>query len=90
MKTKHQVRKNFRQSVFSRDKFRCRKCNKTGVLDAHHITDRHNMPNGGYVKENGISLCGFCHLNAGHGIYTPDELYGLIGSSYEIAYQKSL
>ena len=25
-------------------------------LDAHHITDRNEMPNGGYVKENGISL----------------------------------
>lgn len=26
-------------------------------LDAHHITDRNEMPNGGYVPENGISLC---------------------------------
>ena len=27
------------------------------VIDAHHITPREDMPNGGYVKENGISLC---------------------------------
>src|SRR5215203_1562865 len=34
-------------------------------LDAHHITDRHEMPNGGYVAENGITLCDDgCHLLA--------------------------
>lgn len=32
-------------------------CGKTEPLDAHHITDRNLMPNGGYVKENGITLC---------------------------------
>jgi hypothetical protein len=30
-------------------------------LDAHHVTDRTLMPWGGYVKENGISLCSQCH-----------------------------
>ena len=30
-------------------------------LDAHHITDRHDITNGGYVKENGISVCDECH-----------------------------
>ncbi len=35
------------------------------LLDAHHITDRNEMPNGGYVEENGISLCDYgCHLLA--------------------------
>ncbi len=53
------------------------------------------MPNGGYVKENGISLCSKCHLYAeqfhitkglaGMMGYLPDDLYKLIGSSKEKA-----
>lgn len=35
------------------------------LLDAHHITERNDMPDGGYFEENGISLCdGGCHLFA--------------------------
>lgn len=65
------------------------------LLDAHHITDRHLMPNGGYVVENGITLCDDgCHRAAeafhetGIAIagYSPDELYALIGSSPELAH----
>ena len=26
-------------------------------MDAHHITNRNDMPNGGYVPENGVTLC---------------------------------
>jgi 5-methylcytosine-specific restriction endonuclease McrA len=62
-------------------------------LDAHHINDRHLMPGGGYVKENGISVCPECHLKAeehwvtGTGIegFSPDDLYKLIGSSLDLA-----
>jgi len=53
------------------------------------------MPNGGYVVENGISLCSVCHLTAEmalqsgdatlNGCYCPRSLYALIGSSYEAA-----
>jgi hypothetical protein len=67
------------------------------ALDAHHITDRNLMPNGGYVKENGISLCGDCHEKAeeyhrtGVAIqgYSPDDLYAVIGSSYDDAVKAS-
>jgi hypothetical protein len=31
---------------------------KLVLLDAHHITDRNELPNGGYVPENGATLCG--------------------------------
>jgi hypothetical protein len=68
-------------------------------LDAHHITDRHEMPHGGYVKENGISLCSECHKRAEvwhesgkveyEEGYHPDDLYKLIGSSYEEAFVAS-
>jgi 5-methylcytosine-specific restriction endonuclease McrA len=56
---KKQIRELFRNSVFRRDGCQCRVCgNGDGyVLDAHHIIDRNELPNGGYVVENGISLC---------------------------------
>ena len=55
------------------------------------------MPNGGYVKENGISLCPTCHEKAevfhstGTALpgWAPEDLYRLIGSSYEQAVKAS-
>ena len=55
------------------------------------------MPNGGYVKENGISVCDDCHFNAeqfwitGEAVegFHPTDLYNLIGSSHEIAVKAS-
>ncbi len=63
-------------------------------LDAHHITDRNLFPHGGYVKQNGISVCeNNCHLLAEQfhqtGIaypgYSPEDLYNKINSSFESA-----
>jgi len=61
---KREIRKNFRDSVFARDGYKCVVCGLQSSkdeaehdLDAHHITPREEMPNGGYVKENGVSLC---------------------------------
>lgn len=99
---KKQIRAAFRDCVFTRDRYTCRVCgrkfaakNADEYLDAHHITDRHNMPNGGYVKANGISLCKngspSCHELAEKqedGL-TPAELYRRIGSSYELALKES-
>ena len=96
---KKQVRENFRNDVFSRDKNCCLMCGIEAV-DAHHITDRNEMPNGGYVKENGISLCSVCHEKAEvwhlsgdiefvEG-YKPQDLYKLICSNYGTALGKSL
>lgn len=80
MSKKSEVRRNFRESTFDRDGYRCRWCNNgpiydspESIFDAHHITDRHDMPNGGYVPENGITLCKYdengyednsCHMKA--------------------------
>ncbi len=96
---KKKIRQQFRDAVFMRDEHKCRVCGKLDMkeLDAHHITDRNLLPNGGYVKENGISLCPDCHLKAeqfhstGEACpgYSPDDLYRLIGSSYEKAVQAS-
>jgi 5-methylcytosine-specific restriction endonuclease McrA len=99
-KNKKLIRQAFREAVFSRDLHKCRVCGaQSAVLDAHHITDRNEMPNGGYVKENGISLCPDCHLKAEQyhisqkqtylPAFHPDDLYALIGSSFEEAWQAS-
>lgn len=93
---KKEIRNNFRTKVFSRDKNKCVLCQKPAV-DAHHITDRNEMPNGGYVLENGISLCESCHLlaeeyhisNGEKYTYHPDDLYKLIGSSKQKAIKAS-
>jgi hypothetical protein len=64
------------------------------ALDAHHITDRHDMPNGGYVPENGITLCDDgCHRRAeafhqtgeAEAGFGPTDLYRMVGSSHEAA-----
>lgn len=109
---KKRVRQQFRDAVFRRDSHRCRACGASSAdvrkdartvvtgdtyLDAHHITDRTLMPAGGYVAENGISLCPGCHEKAeafhdtGTSVegYTPDDLYRMIGSSHAEALQAS-
>lgn len=87
------IRKQFRDSVFERDDYKCAFCEETEDLDSHHITDRTLMPSGGYVLENGISLCQAHHKLAEQFHETgdsflgmsPDDLYKKIGSSYEKA-----
>jgi predicted restriction endonuclease len=96
------IRAAFREAVFKRDGHKCRVCGKPDNpfssfvidhLDAHHITDRNLMPEGGYVVENGISLCSECHEKAevfhSTGIPEPgfsvQELYTLVESSIESA-----
>ena len=110
MSKKKETRRKFREAVWKRDGFRCKVCNYKPEeedlqheLDAHHITDRNDMPNGGYVPENGISLCnvpdGGCHMKAEkfhisggeeweEGMH-PDDLYNMIGSSHEEAIKAS-
>jgi 5-methylcytosine-specific restriction endonuclease McrA len=98
--TKKQVRAQFRRDVFQRDRYRCQLCGKLYskevaeiYLDAHHITNRDNMTNGGYVVENGVSLCKLrevqsipsCHEKAEAGTISAEALYSKVGSSYNEA-----
>lgn len=98
MSKKKQIRAKFREDVFKRDG-NCMVCSQPHVgdnMDAHHITDRNEMPNGGYVVENGITVCKEpCHMmvekfhiSGGkeweEGLH-PNDLYEMIGSSYEEA-----
>lgn len=100
-KEKKSIRKIFRASCLERDNYRCIVCgyipDNLDDLDVHHIKNREDMPNGGYVCENGISLCYNCHHKAesGHATgvvltgYSENDLYSIIGSSYELALEAS-
>lgn len=103
-KNKKLVRQNFRDTCFKRDKYKCVMCDFQSSpekaekdLDCHHIFDRHEMENGGYVSENGISLCNACHMKAeefhstgtAYPGYSIEDLYKVIGSSKEKAVEAS-
>jgi len=103
MLTKKEIRKKFRLDVYKRDNYTCKGCNRPFSeenLDAHHITDRNEIVNGGYVKENGITLCKDCHVKAekyhmSSGVeyypgFHPNDLFKKIKSSLELAIEKSL
>lgn len=91
-------RRAFNDGCLERDNYCCVFCKSALDLDVHHITDRHNIINGGYVLSNGITLCEEHHLlcEEFHSIgicepeYHPDELYKMIGSSYDKAFNDSL
>lgn len=106
---KKNVRASFRNAVFKRDKYTCQVCGKVwteqdsdpshGKLNAHHITDRSMFKNGGYSKENGITVCDgdkdSCHMKCeafhisggktwDEGLH-PNDLYKKINSSFKKA-----
>jgi len=89
MKIKQQIREKFRKDVFERDGYKCRICGRNDVkLDAHHITSRKTLPGGGYVKENGITLCDCqngCHFKAEqfNCNYTEDYIIKTKGNELE-------
>lgn len=72
------IRENFRNAVFKRDGYKCVLCgDSTSKLDAHHIENRNGFINGGYVLENGITLCDKpdgCHIKV-EEFYFDDEKY---------------
>lgn len=104
-KTKKIIRDAFRNACFTRDKYACVMCKKKSSpekimaeMDCHHIVDRSLMPSGGFVLENGITLCkDSCHLKAEQfhstGVAAPNchpsDLYKLINSSHEKAVKAS-
>ena len=87
-------RKSFNEGCLERDGYKCVFCNKTENLDVHHITDRHEMPNGGYHITNGITVCNNHHLECEkyhmdepcEEQYLPCSLYRKIGTTPGDAY----
>lgn len=63
MSTKADARSEFKGAVFARDHQRCVACGCPAV-DAHHIMQRKLFPDGGYLLDNGVSLCSGCHVLA--------------------------
>lgn len=54
--------KQFRFSVFQRDKFKCQDCSQLGgKLEMHHIKEWCNYPELRFVESNCITLCKICH-----------------------------
>jgi len=101
--SKKQIREKFSRECGHRDKYRCAVPTCKSMIcdhyDTHHITNRNLMPNSGYTKSNGITLCYDCHWKAEKFHRTegkeweegfhPDDLYKIIGSSYEKAREDS-
>jgi len=63
MEPKLLTRDQFRTGVFQRDNSLCVYCKKPGQ-DAHHIMERRLFHDGGYYLDNGVTVCGICHLDA--------------------------
>lgn len=72
------TRDEFRQIVLSRDKHKCVVC-KSDAVDAHHVMERRLFSDGGYVPDNGVSVCGPCHVKAEKTLITPEELRAAAG-----------
>jgi predicted restriction endonuclease len=98
VRKKHQLRQRFNEKCLKRDNYTCMMCGLTDrTLDVHHIMNRGDMPNGGYVPENGITLCPICHVRAESTYFNAlsivgfsvTELYEKIGSSFEKALKAS-
>ncbi len=51
----------WRQTVLSRDGFKCQSCQKETELHVHHILAWSEFPSMRIVTGNGITLCKTCH-----------------------------
>ena len=82
------VYREWRQSVFIRDHFICRKCLKhQDKLEAHHIYNWNDYPDKRYDFDNGITFCVDCHIEF-HRRYgkvenSPDQIYEFLEEENE-------
>lgn len=53
--------KEWRNAVYQRDGFKCRKCGDNGILNAHHILNFSTYEDLRFDIDNGITLCKDCH-----------------------------
>lgn len=72
------TRDEFREGVFARDRHTCVSCGQRGQ-DAHHVIERRLFPDGGYYLDNGVTLCGPCHITAEQTVLTCDVLRARAG-----------
>jgi predicted restriction endonuclease len=81
--SKKQIREHFRTEVFKRDHYKCVIC-KEKAEDVHHIMDRSLFSDGGYVVDNGVSLCSEDHKKAEKGEISCDHLRQKAGIIYTV------
>lgn len=67
------TRDDFREATFLRDDHRCVVCGAPAV-DAHHILERRLWADGGYLLDNGASLCASHHLAAEKTVISCEEI----------------
>jgi hypothetical protein len=67
------TRDAFRENVFKRDQYKCVNCGNKGQ-DAHHLLERRLWDDGGYYLNNGVTLCGDCHIKAEQTLLSVEEL----------------
>lgn len=58
----------FRDAVFSRDNFMCKKCGSTYRIHAHHIKSWDEFPKLRFDVSNGLTLCNSCHAKLHNNI----------------------
>lgn len=90
---KDQNRTTFRTKVFERDNNLCvvSDCNSKAD-DAHHLIERrlwtHDGEKGGYIVDNGVSLCNYHHQLAERNILSPQVLRMFAGIKNRILPQQ--
>lgn len=77
---KKAIRQAFRDAVFTRDNHCCVFCSETKNLDAHHIVNRNQMHEGGYILSNGVTLCPRHHIDAESGEISVEEIRAAINT----------
>lgn len=74
--------KDWRGSVFRRDRYMCQMCKKVGgYIEAHHIKLKSKFPELTFSVLNGITLCGGCHKK----IHADDSYKTLVRKFKKIA-----
>lgn len=57
----------WREDVFKRDGYKCRKCGAANDLHAHHLIRWAEEPMLRISVDNGLTLCAPCHVEEHHG-----------------------
>ena len=73
------TREMFNETCIKRDNNQCRLCGVTEKLSVHHIIERKLWSDGGYYKNNGITVCPECHLLTEAGFILPSKLWFKMG-----------
>lgn len=75
---------NWRRNIFERDSYKCVLCSKNNKLEAHHIKRWVDYPDLRYSKDNGVTVCKYCHPKK------PEEEKKMVDFFNKIVKQNSL